>query len=202
MAYGDNGIAKYGIPDTRSLAIQTRLMITNNDYHPNCWMISKVVEMNPQGVLKISIKQDEFDIHRDNIEARVCDYYSDDGNINSQPEITPDESVGSSKINHMVIGDDGFLTLADPISSINVATTYYFSEDTSVSDFDAHWRIAIAGKEPNDPLQKLITLSDVDKRTASLRVSKTSKLYGQTIVLSLTDSDGNYYSSINLEVVA
>lgn len=201
MAYGDSGIVKYNIPDTRSLAVQTRLMITNNDFHPNCWMISKVVEMNPQGVLKISIKQDEFDVHRDNVEARVCDYYSDDGNINPEPEIPADESVGTSKINHMIIDDSGYLASADPISSINVATTYYFSEDTSVSDFDAHWRVEIVGKEPGNLLEKLITLSNVDKRTVSLRVSKTSKLYGQTVVLSLSDADGNYYSSINLEVV-
>ena len=67
-------------------------MITNNDIHPNCWMISKVTEMNPQGILKLSIKQDEFDIHRDNIAERVCDYYLDDGDINTDSPETSGEN--------------------------------------------------------------------------------------------------------------
>jgi hypothetical protein len=41
--------------------------------------------MNPQGVFKMSIKQDEFDIKRDNVAERICDYYTDEGNINPAP---------------------------------------------------------------------------------------------------------------------
>lgn len=198
LAYGDNGITKYKIPDTRSLVIQKRLMITNNDLHPNCWMISKVTEMNPQGVLKISIKQDEFDIHRDNVQARVCDYYSDDGNINPDPKKPPEESEGTSTINYMVVDDQGFLSQSDMINTINVAKTYYFS---SKDDFEAHWRVQIDGKDSGDPLERLVELSIIDLHTISLRLSKSSKLYNQSIILSLSDQNGDHYSSIKLEVV-
>lgn len=163
-------------------------------------MISKVVEMRPQGVLKLSIKQDEYDVNRDNVDERVCDFYTDEGNVNPQPPKSEESSEGTSSINYMEIDEDGFLQKAQSIDKINVAKTYYFAEDKTVSDFEAYWRIRIDGKELGDPLEKLVTLSEVDKYTVSLRLAKSSKLYGQTIVLSLTDENGDYYSSIKLEV--
>lgn len=196
LAYGDDGISKYGIADTRSLAIQIRLMITNNDIHPNCWMISKVTQMNPQGILKLSIKQDEFDIHRDNVKERVCDYYSDGGDINVDPVTDPVEN--ESSIKYMVLDESGYLTDSDMITTVNIGKTYYFATSAS---FSAQWRIAIDGKQQGDPLEKLVTISSVDDHTVSLRVSKTSKLYNQNIILSLSDSNGDHYSSIKLEVV-
>ena len=152
--------------------------------------------MNPQGILKLSIKQDEFDIHRDNIAERVCDYYLDDGDINTDSPETSGENQGNIK--YMVLDESGFLKDADMISAVHVGQTYYC--ETSV-DFVAKWRMAIDGQPQDSTLDKLVTLSNVNDHTISIRPSKSSKLYNRTIILSLTDSNGNHYSSIKLEVV-
>lgn len=196
LIYGDAALDKYNIVDTRNLKHQTRLMITTNDLHPKCWMVSKIVEMNPQGVFKLSIKQDEFDIHRDNIKQRVCDYYTNDGNADVQT-IMPESPTGESKIIYLTMDGNGYLAESDMISQINVATTYYFAEDKNTSDFESMWKV----KFDDESLNKLATLSVVDKYTISLRLSKSSKLYGQSITLSVSDAEGNYYSSIKLEVI-
>lgn len=169
-------------------------------------MISKVLDMTPKGVIKLSLKQDDFNPKRDNIDLLVCDYYNDTGDIKVEKP-NPDPVIGSSSIIHMVVNSDGELEVGEDISSVSIATTYYFSsvfsEDTPV---DANWRITVKDTdgsytdEEKEALDRLMVLREVDDKSVSLRPGKSKKLSGLTFVLSVCDINGNYYSSIELEV--
>ena len=169
-------------------------------------MVTKVLDMAPQGVIKLSLKQDDFSPKRDNVELRVCDYYNDTGDVVVERPTDNPAPPGSSTIYHMVVNSDDELEDAEMISKIDVGSTYYFRAEFSGFAYDADWRIELVDTGDNYTedeeyaLARLITLRKVDDTTVSVRPGKSYKLPGKTFRLSVCDDMGNYYSSIDLEV--
>ena len=203
--YGDEGLAKYGIEDTRSLKIQERMMITLNVINPNCYMITKVGDLNPKGIIKLSLKQDEYNVKRDNVNLMVCDYWNDTGNIaTDKPTGT---NTGTSKIVHCIINSDGELdtdttTLSQPFE-IKIAQIEYFKAEFSADNITAHWRISLKdGGDDAKSLEKMMVMREVNGTTISIKPGKSSRLADKTFTLTVTDVDGNYESSIELKVIS
>ena len=203
---GDEGLEKYNIADTRLVYIGQRTMITLNSIHPNVYMVSKVLDMAPQGVIKLSLKLDDLDLSRDNVDLLLCDYYNDTGDIvvDKPTPINPD-TAKTSTITYMQINADGELEpSADEIPSLALGQTYYFTASFSDVGVDAQFRVLLnddsLSEEERIAIERLMILDDIDNNTVSLRPAKSKKLPGLKFILNVCDLEGNYSSSINLEV--
>lgn len=202
--FGDDGIEEYGLTDTRLVTIQQRTMITLNTVHPNCYMVTKVLDMTPKGIIKLSLKQDELDESRDNKDLLLCDYYNDTGDIVvAKPDPDP-ESPTTSTITYMIVNDDGELEPSSDVpATLDLGQTYYYSAVFSDYGVEAQWRIILDGEytdEERTALERLMVLRVIDDKTVSLRPAKSKKLGGLKFKLNVCDISGNYDSSVNVEV--
>lgn len=192
---------EYELYDTRTLKIQVRLMITNNEIDPNCYMISKVLDMFPPGIIKISAKADDFNPERDNVELRVCDYYLQSGDI-VEPQHEPTDPETSSSIHSLGVNDAGELVVITDVWTLDIGTTYYYVAHVD-SGVECEWRVELLGDYTETErlaLEKLITLRPVNSTTTMLKTAKSNKIKGKTFRLSVCDKDGNYPSYLDLEV--
>lgn len=202
--FGDDGLEKYNLDDTRLITIQQRTMITLNTIHPNCYSITKVLDMTPQGIIKLSLKADEFDPSRDNVDLLLCDYYNDTGDITVRKPTSDVDPGKTSSIYYNVINSDGELEINDEFpETLETGETYYFSAEFSDSGIDAQWRIILDGDytdEERIPIERLMVLRDIDSEVVSLRPAKSMKLHGLKFKLNVCDINGEYDSSIDVEV--
>lgn len=72
--YGDD-LTKWGFYDTRYIRHEERFMITNNQIYPQVYMVTKVNDMVPQGILKMTFKQVDLNPKTDNVKDLLCNYY-------------------------------------------------------------------------------------------------------------------------------
>ena len=201
--YGDK-LEELGMCDTRTVFYNQRFFLSNNDLEPKIYQVTKVLDINPQGIIKFSIKQDELNEKRDNIELRVCDYYTDEGDINVNIPIveTPDVEK-TSTISWLTIDEYGEFT--DGVeTALELGETYYFGVTFSSDNIDPQWVIELDGDYSDDDRDYyvgLMKLTKFDTTTLALKPAKASSLKGKKFTLSVSDVDGNYKSSVELEVV-
>ena len=201
FVYGDR-LEDLGMCDTRTIMNEQRFFYTNNDLDPKIYQVTKITDLNPQGIIKLSIKQDELNRKRDNIELHICDYYTDDGEVNVDIPENENYYVGTSEISWLTIDEYGEL-IAGAEMKLDLGTTYYFDVKFSDDGIDPQWRIDLLGNYSNEDkeyyvgLMKLTKFSDT---TLALKPAKASSLKGKNFSLIVSDFDGNYMSSIELEV--
>lgn len=204
--FGEKGLQKYGLDDTRLITHQQRTMITHNKIHPSCYIVSKIRDIEPSGIIKLSLKLDELDPSRDNIDLLLCDYYNDTGDVVvAKPTPVDPDPAKTSTITYMTINADGELEpSADEITALALGQTYYFTASFSSSNIDAQFRIILDDESMSEDeriaIERLMVLRDIDNNTVSLRPAKSKKLPGLKFILNVCDLEGNYSSSINLEV--
>ena len=208
--YGDK-LESLGMSDTRTIMHGQRFFMSNNDLDPKIYEVTKIKDISPQGIIKLSIKQDELDKKRDNIELRVCDYYSINGDIqvNEPVLIEPDDSIRdmtTSTIYWMDINEDGELDYANmkENKSLHIGQSSYFKAESNYMDFDPEWRITLIGEysdEDKKYYEGLIKITEFNNSSISIKPGKANSLIGKKFLLSVSDKQGNYYSSIEVEVV-
>lgn len=201
--YGDK-LEELGLDDTRTITHLQRFFFSNNDLDPKIYQITKITDLNPQGIIKFSIKQDEFNEKRDNIELHVCDYYTNEGDIiidkpiNETPDITK-----TSEIRWMTVNENGELDIGTE-TPLEIGKTYYYEVEFSNDKVDSQWRIELSDETLTDEEKEyyigLIKLTKFDAFTLAVKLAKASSLKGKKFILSVSDSNGEYYSSIELEV--
>ena len=209
--YGDK-LESLGMDDTRTITYGQRFILTNNVLDPKVFEVTKIIELSPQGVIKLSIKQDSFNEKRDNIELRVCDYYTDEGDIQiDKPVVETPDNTKSSEIHWMYVGDDGELDYGDEMSLelLQIGQTSYFMakfyDGTDEVGVDGQWRIELANtdglsEEDISYYTGLMKLTKFDSSTVALKPAKASSLKGVKFILSVEDINGQYASSIEVEV--
>lgn len=204
--YGDK-LEELGMCDTRTVTHLQRFFFSNNDLDPKIYQVTKVTDLNPQGLIKLSIKQDELNEKRDNMELRICDYYTDEGDLLVDISIaeTPDIKK-TSEINWFMIDENGELT-GGPVSKLDLGMTYYFGVTFSSDNIDPQWKIELIDDyneftdEDKEYYIGLMKLTKFDNTTLALKPAKASSLKGKRFILSVSDFNGEYYSSIEVEVV-
>lgn len=156
-----------------------RFMITHNQINPKCYMVSKVDDTTPAGLVKLTFKQDEYNPKRDNPNLFLCDYYNNSGDI-VVDGVIPESS--ESTIKYMIVNEDGELEEAGSSApTLEIGKTYYFESDGS------DWRITVIGEftdEERLSLEKLITIRNVNDTTISLRPGKSNRIKGMRFNLS------------------
>ncbi len=181
-------------------------MLTNNKIQPKVYQVTKVTDMTPQGMIKLSLKQDELNAIKDNVDLLVCDYYSTSGEANTG-EITDDyEQDNSMKISSMFINDVDELEQSEDVNtSLFVGETSYYNVTFSNIESDFEWKVSIINNDDLDEeeiayYEGLIKMNNFDKYTVSLKPAKARSLVGKKFTLSVSTLSGKYYSSIELEV--
>lgn len=204
---GDEGLEKYNIADTRLVYIGQRTMITLNSIHPNVYMVSKVLDMAPQGVIKLSLKLDDLDLSLDNVDLLLCDYYNDTGDIVvNKPEVIDPDPEKASTISYMIVNaDDELESSSDFPTTLDIGKTYYYRATFSDDNVDGQWRVLLVGdytEEERIAIERLMVLRVIDSNTVSLRPAKSKKLPGLQFKLNVCDINGDYSSSVDVEVTA
>ena len=212
--YGRDNFSNLNLYNNQTLSYDTRLMITNSDYDPKIYQVTKVQEMTPQGVIKLSLKQDDFNEKRDNPQLRICDYYSEEGNIRvdiSPSEDTQDMSRYTSLISWYTTNDKGeLIPIEDETSKclIRGKATYFvanFFNGENESRIDPEWKLTLINDsdytvDDVNYYTNLVTVTEFDDSVVALKPGKAGSLTGKKFRLSVSDNKGNYYSSIDLEV--
>lgn len=60
-----------------------RFMISDSLIRPLVYEVSKIEDTFPRGTIKLTLKQDHYNEHLDNVELQICNYY----NYPMQPEV-------------------------------------------------------------------------------------------------------------------
>lgn len=201
--YGDS-LSKLGLDDNRTIMHDQRFLFSNNDIDPKVYQVTKVVDLSPQGIIKLSLKQDEYNRTKDSIEARICDYYTQSGeNTTLENESEETSYAGTSEIKRMYVNEDGELEYSEAETDVvmQIGTLYYFSAEFSFRDTKAHWHITYLDDEENkEYYEGLIKMNAVGFNKIAIKTSKAKSLIGKHFKLSVSDDSGNYYSSIDLGV--
>lgn len=203
--YGDK-LEELGLCDTRTIMYMQRFFMSNNDLEPKIYQVTKITDINPQGIIKLSIKQDELNEKRDNIELRICDYYTDEGDIQVDiPIVNTPDIEKTSTISWLTTNDDGELVNGVE-TKLEIGTTYYFGVTFSLDNVDSQWKVELIDEnneftdEDKEYYVGLMKLTKFDTSTLALKPAKASSLKSKKFTLSVSDSNGEYYSSIEVGV--
>lgn len=206
-AYGEN-LYDLGLSDNRTVMHEQRFMLTNNILDPKVYQVTKIVDLNPQGVIKLSIKQDELNQKRDNIQLRICDYYTDSGDQKTETIQKLQTMITHSQIKWLYLNDDGELEpLYDRSKQyLYIGKNSYFEYKLPYSDLTSEWNLSLLDKtsefsdEEKSYYEGLMKLTIMDNVTVSLKPGKAHSLIGKKFILSATDNNGDNHSSIEVEV--
>ena len=208
-AYGSN-LNELKLSDTRTIMHEQRFMLTNNILDPKVYQVTKVVDLSPSGVVKLSIKQDEINLKEDNIELRICNYYTDSGDQKVDSVIIPQASKSKSIINWMYVNDDGELQnlqfLDDSEKALHLGKLSYFQHEGKYLDETSVWKLSLINNEnyTSDEVvyyEGLMKVDNIDKSTISIKPGKANSLIGKKFILSVEDNSGFDHTSIELEVL-
>ena len=203
--YGDK-VESLGMCDTRTIMHKQRFFMSNNDLDPKIYEVTKIKDINPQGIIKLSIKQAELNEKRDNIELHVCDYYTDEGDVNINiPASGTFNDDKWSEIKWFETNEYGEL-IDGTQTKLELGVTYYFGVKFSDEGVDPQWVIDVIdenneySEEDKEYYIGLMKLTKFDSTTLALKPAKASSLKGKRFTLSVSDVHGVYPSSIEVEV--
>lgn len=193
--------------DTRTINYEQRFFMSNNALHPKVYQVTKIIDVTPQGIIKLSIKQDELNEKRDNLELMVCDYYTNMGEsqVEDNNPIYPDVSA-SYDIYQLHVNQDGELDYSGTVvkSNLYLGQPVYFGIRPDAQEKDLEWQIHL--KDDAVPIKEkeyyegLIKINRFDSYTVLVKAGKAHSLIGRKFILSISDHDQNQYSSVELEV--
>ena len=205
LVYGANR-EKLGLSDTRTIMHDQRFLLTTNDLDPKVYTVTKVVETSPLGLYKYSIKEDEYNPKRDNIELKICDYYTNMGDLKSDV-LDLNLTNREFQIVEMVRSEEDELIPSSIISSVlALGKTLYYQAKLGLDYVQAVWDIQLKDDEnqydqkEKARLEGLIKLVQYDGNVVSVRASKANSLIGKHFELYARQDNGNYISKIELEV--
>jgi hypothetical protein len=184
-------------------------MLTHNKLDPKVYTVTKVQDLVPQGIIKLTLKQDELNNVRDNVDLMLCDYYNNFGEVVTKQESHIDDTARSF-LWSAIVDENGVLQRNQEQDNIlHIAVISYFNVEFflkgKLQDLNAEWRINYNGsselsEDEIKHLCDLMVMRQIDKSTISIKPAKTNKLIGEKFILSVQDSNGDYASSIELEV--
>ena len=198
----EDAINKFGLDNNQTITYGTRFMLSHNDYDPRVYKVTKILDIAPQGLIKLSLKQDDLNKKTDNIDLRICDYFTDTGNIVvNQPDLEYTNPYLGSEIVSMEKNSNNELEEVSALNNtLHLGETVYYKAKylPEGSEVDPEWRIEIVGNYTEDEVkyyEKLIKITELDDYTVSIRPGKANSLIGKQFRLTVQDLSGNYYSS-------
>ena len=204
--YGDQ-LEKLGLDDTRTIMHDQRFLLTTNELDPKVYQVTKVVEVSPMGVIRYSVKEDEFNPKRDNVKLRVCDYYVNTGDMTSD---IPQENLLDKQFeitqlfeneNHELVEQPGLVS-----SILHQGNIYYYQARLGHINAPAVWDVKLIDdlNEYSDDeklrLERLIKITSYDDNVVAVKPAKANSLLGKRFTLTASHENGSYAYSIDWEV--
>lgn len=223
--YGDEGLKRFNLCDTRYMAHEQRFVMSHNAINPKVYEITKVVDLNPMGVINLTLKQDEWNEKRDNRELLICDYYDDTGETKIViPEAEPQNETLTSYIYTAHVNENGELEIDyvdqevrdSDYNKLQINGTYYFVVEyyrgtvggSQVVEYDrkSEWKLNLKDIDGLTDaeikhLDGLMIMDVIDNNIISIHPKKASTLIGHTFTLTVTDITGESRSTIDVEVI-
>ena len=223
--YGNSGLKRFNLCDTRYMNYEQRFVMSHNKVNPKVYAISKVVDLNPMGVINLTLKQDEWDEKRDNKELLICNYYDDTGETQIViPEAEPQDTTLTSYIYTAHINEDGELELDlvdqetrdTDYNKLEINGTYYFvaeyytgtvgGEQIIDPDKKSEWKLNVKDTDGLTEaeikhLDNMMVMETIDDNTISIHPKRAKTLIGHTFTLTVTDMTGESRSTMDVEVI-
>jgi len=169
--------------NTETIRYDYRFMISNNRTHPRVFKVSKLEDTIPEGLLKMTLKQDFYNESRDHVELRICDYYDEFGH----------ERIGAS--DDSVVVEDS-VTISCSYSTIQNKGTYRKITIGSDISFSPVWSWK-STKTSDEEAYSIINTDSGCKIIANRNIN----LVGDFVTVILSDETGTQYSELTLEVI-
>lgn len=208
--YGDD-LNGFGLCDTRTITHGNRFMLTNNVLNPEVYSVTKVLDMAPQGLIKLSLKQDEYDYTCDNKDLLICNYYNRTGNVEpNEPSHNEDDLHGM--IIPLLPDENGELYGGEyqDMIDMSIGSEYFFGIKDWKSDSNPNWKITLDPSSKDDQskssyhedsyYEHLMKITQMDNVAISIKPGKARSLIGKKFKLCIYDADGNSHSVVGLEV--
>ena len=166
-----------------------RFMLSDNPIHPLVYEISKREDIMPMGVTKLTMKQTHFDIHRDNVELGICNYY--DTKIEpEEPETPPIEVTARVSGKILYIGGNK-----------RTITLKFFDKDGEETDpIIYNWAYKIDGEDVTlEELQENYEIT-FGETSLSIKANNDFALIGKVLEFLVQDENDNTLTSTKMEV--
>lgn len=223
--YGSEGLKRFNLCDTRYMNYGQRFVMSHNKVNPKVYAISKVVDLNPMGVINLTLKQDEWDEKRDNRELLICNYYDDTGETQIIiPEAEPQDTTLTSYIYTAHINEDGELELDlvdqetrdTDYNKLEINGTYYFvaeyytgtvgGEQVIEPERKSEWKLNLKDTDGLTDaeikhLDNMMVMETIDDNVISIHPKRAKTLIGHTFTLTVTDMTGESRSTMDVEVI-
>ncbi len=205
LVYGD-AREKLGLSDTRTIVHNQRFLLTTNDLDPKVYTVTKVVETSPLGLYKYSVKEDEYNPKRDNIELKICDYYNNMGDLQSEVSDLNLTNREFQIIEMMKSENDELVPNPTNTTILSLGNTIYYQAKLGLEYVPAVWDIQLRddGAEYDSKekarLEGLMKLVQYEGNVVSVRPAKAMSLVGKHFNLIARQDNGNYISSVEVEV--
>lgn len=185
--------------DTEKIFYNQRLIIDAKVItEPRVWQVSKINRISPNGIVRATIVQKQFDPHTDYIEldsdgnvvAMWASYYSD-GVTADNPQDDPDPLVYSSitfsgaKTPQMKIGGNA-----------KTFTVAFYREGVEINHKLGNWSYEINGTDASDLIQETV----VSENQVKIKFIGDESHIGEILTVSFTSESG-IKSSVEMNLI-
>lgn len=174
-----------------------RLIISTLKPNPSVWFVSKIQDLNPRGILKLTYKQTVFDDHTDYVDWETGDMYAD-YYVN---DITPVDDEKSTTLTANITALNNHLKLG---GSYKLLTVKFFDEELDVTSQVMEeitlesWKCFIGDEEYTD--NELITwLVQSENNKIKIKIGKDLSLLSK--ILNVKCIVGDIVGKIELELI-
>lgn len=168
------------------------MLISDNQKNPISYSVSKILDLNPVGITKVILKQDQFNPLTDNPELMIADYYKDamipeDANkIDIPSDFRSSIDISDWKEPKIVIGTES-----------NVLRGIFTQDNTRVRQAGL-WTTDI----PVEKQRYFDISADMLNNTLNIKCQKEYSLVGMIINVTFSDPEGKHPTTQKIEVVA
>ncbi len=203
--YGDK-CSELGLFDNRMITHGSRFMLSNNVLNPSVYVVTKVKDVNPQGLIKLSLKQDEYNDKTDDAELLLCNCRNKEGTSTVD---VPKESVeNDGKIISLQLDKDGLLEVVGTVdyAELRKGEPSYFGINGHTNNPTASWKVTLMDdsmddKHPASYYEKLMRITNIDDTTIMITPGKAGSLVGKRFSLCAFFSESNIHTSIIIQVI-
>lgn len=170
-------------PETQTIYYNQRFLISDNQINPIAWRVTKIEDLQPEGIIYITLAQDLFDAGRDNKELMIADFYAS----NIQPSLpqTPPDPIPEYKIKYSLT----------PIVKVGGSyKTFSISPELSELDSTVEWKVIGLGEEDYTSI-----FEEANPEKFKIKMSKNYELIEKVFTLEL-HINGVLMDSIEVEV--
>lgn len=177
--------------DVKTIDYDVRFLVTANEIHPFAYSVTKIEDMVPKGVTKITFVQEGFNEHTDNVELMIADYWKSTVIPSDKPPLQDTEEADTCEITFNGIGKD-----IKCGGSYKTFTAKFIDAKGNELDRKTTWTILTQDNSKFDIVQNEDTPNVI-----KIKALKYIDMIGTTININAADESGDCFSSIQVEVL-